>query len=55
MKFVYNFFYSILLYISSIKPSLHRATIFKLIVHGIYLHTAFEERENKQMNVKLYF
>ena len=30
------------------KPSLNRATIFKLIVYGIELHTAFEERENNQ-------
>ena len=34
------------------KPSLNRATIFKLIVHGIELHMAFEERENKQKNAK---
>ena len=36
------------------KPSLNRTTIFKLIVHGIELHAAFEERENKQKNAKLY-
>ena len=36
------------------KPSLNRATIFKLIVHEIELHTAFEERENKQKNAKFY-
>ena len=30
------------------KPSFNRTTIFKLIVHGIELRTAFEERENKQ-------
>ena len=36
------------------KPSLNRATIFKLIVHGIKLHTAFEERENKQKNAEFY-
>ena len=35
------------------KSSLNRATIFKLIVHGIELHAAFEERENKQKNAKL--
>ena len=27
-------------------------TIFKLIVYGIELHAAFEERENKQKNAK---
>ena len=32
------------------KPSLNRTTIFKFIVHGIELHTVFEERENKQKN-----
>ena len=37
------------------KPSLNRTTIFKLIVHGIELHAAFDERENKQKNAKLYF
>ena len=26
------------------KPSLNRTTIFKLIVHGIELHAAFETR-----------
>ena len=36
------------------KPSLNRATIFKLVVHEIELHTAFGERENKQKNAKLY-
>ena len=35
------------------KPSLNRTTIFKLIVHGIELHAAFEKRENKQKNAKL--
>ena len=35
------------------KPSLNRTTIFKLIVHKIELHAAFEERENKQKNAKL--
>ena len=35
------------------KPSLNRTTIFKLIVHGIELHAAFEERENKQKNAEL--
>ena len=28
-------------------PSLKKTTIFKLIMHGIELHAAFEERENK--------
>ena len=37
------------------KPSLNRTTIFKLIVHGIELHAAFEKRENKQKNAKLQF
>ena len=36
------------------KPSLNRTTIFKLIVHGIELHAAFEKRKNKQKNAKLY-
>ena len=30
------------------KPSVNRTTTFTLIVHGIELHDAFEERENKQ-------
>ena len=34
------------------KPSQNRTTIFKLIVHGIELQAAFEERENKQKNAK---
>ena len=34
------------------KPSQNRTTIFKLIVHGVELHAAFEERENKQKNAK---
>ena len=37
------------------KPSVNRTTIFKLIVHGIELHAAFEERENKQKNAKFWF
>ena len=41
-----------LLYISSMKSSENRTTIFKLIVLGIELHAAFEERENKQKNAK---
>ena len=45
-------FLSKLLYISSMKPSQSRTTIFKLIVHGIELHEAFTERENKQQNAK---
>ena len=53
MKFVYNVFLSQILYISRMKPSLNRTTIFKLIVHGVELHAAFEERENKQKNAKL--
>ena len=32
------------------KPSQNRTTIFKLIVHGIEVHAAFEERESKQKN-----
>ena len=51
VKFVYNFFLPQILYISRMKPSLNRTTI--LIVHGIELHAAFEERENKQKNAKL--
>ena len=34
-KFVYNFLLSQTLYISSMRPSLNRTTIFKLIVHWI--------------------
>ena len=34
------------------KPSLNRKTIFKLIVQGIELCAAFEERETKQKNAK---
>ena len=34
------------------KLSLNRTTICKLIVHGIELHTTFQERENKQKNAK---
>ena len=45
-------FFPKLLYISSMNPSNIRTTIFKLIVHGIELHAAFEERENKQKNAK---
>ena len=37
------------------KPSLNRTTIFKLIVHGIELHAAFEKRENKKTNAKFSF
>ena len=53
VKFVYNFFLPKILYISRMKPSLNRTTSFKLIVHGIELHAAFEEKENKQKNAKL--
>ena len=35
------------------KPSLNR-TIFKLVVDGIELRAAFEERENKQKNAKFF-
>ena len=35
------------------KPSLNSTTIFKLFVLGIELCAAFEERENKQKNVKI--
>ena len=38
-------FFPKLLYISSMKPSQNRMTIFKLIVLGIELHATFEERE----------
>ena len=54
MKFVYNFFLPQILYISRMKTSLNRTTIFKLIVHGIELYAAFEKRENKQKNAKLW-
>ena len=36
------------------KPSLNRTTILKLVVHGIELCAAFEERDNKQNNAKFY-
>ena len=52
VKFVYDFFLPKTFYISSMKPSLNRTTIFKLIVYWIELHVAFEERENKQKNAK---
>ena len=41
-------FYPKLLYSSSMKSSVNRTTTFTLIVHGIELHAAFEESENKQ-------
>ena len=50
LKFAYNFVLSQPLYISSMKPSLDRMTIFKLIVHGI--DPLVEERENKQKDAK---
>ena len=34
------------------KPSKKRTTIFKLIVRGIELHAAFEERDNKQSKIE---
>ena len=39
------------------KPSVNRTTTFTLMVHGIELRAAFEERENKQKyaNFKLIF
>ena len=54
VKFVYNFFLSQSLYISSMKPSLNRTTIFKPTAHGIELRAAFEEREkiNELKNTK---
>ena len=50
-------FFPKLLYISSMKPSQNRTTIFKLIVHVIELHAAFDERENKKrtLNFNLNF
>ena len=32
------------------KPYVNRTTTFTLIVHGIEVYAAFEERENKQKN-----
>ena len=32
------------------KPSVNGTTTFTFMVHGIELHAAFEERENKQNN-----
>ena len=53
VKFVHNLFLPQTLYVGSLKPFLNRTTIIKLIVHGIELCTAFEERENKQKNAIL--
>ena len=53
VKFVYNFFLSqTVIHQQLMKPSLSRTIIFKLIVQGIELHGAFEERENKQKTAK---
>ena len=32
------------------KPYVNIRTIFTVIAHGIEIHAAFEERENKQKN-----
>ena len=48
-------FYPKLLYVSNMKSSFNRTTIFKLIVHRIELHVAFEERGNKQKKAKFSF
>ena len=48
-----QFFLSQILCFSRMQRSFNRTTIFKLIVNGIELHAAFEERENKQQNAKL--
>ena len=37
------------------NPSENRTTIFKLIVNGIELRAAFEERKNKQKNARFVF
>ena len=50
VKFVYNVFLPQTSYISSMKQSLNRTTIFKLIVHGTKLRMTCEEKENKQKN-----
>ena len=52
VKFVYNFFLPQTLYISSMKPSFNRTTIFKLIVQEIKLRAIFQGRENKQKQDK---
>ena len=49
--FVYNFFL-LQTFIHQQFEAIPKQTIFKLIVHGIELHAAFEERENKQKNDK---
>ena len=52
-KFKFYFFFLPQTFIHrSMKLSLNRTTIYKHIVHGIELHAAFEERENKQKNAK---
>ena len=40
------------IYIGSMKPSLSRTAIFKLIVHETELRAAFEQRGNQQKNAK---
>ena len=45
-EFVYNFFLPQRLYISSIRSSLNRTTIYKLIVRGIELRAAPGGKEN---------
>ena len=37
---------------SAVWSPFNKMTILKLIEHGIELHEAFEERENKQKNAK---
>ena len=53
--FVYNLFLPQTFIHQQYEPSLNRMTIYKLIVHGIELHAAFGEKENKQKNAKFWF
>ena len=50
--FVCNFFFPQIFFHQQYEAIPNRTTIYKFIVHGIELHAAFEERENKQKNAK---
>ena len=50
--FVYNFFLPQTCIYQQYEAIHNRTTIFKLIVLGIEVHAAFEEKENKQKNAK---
>ena len=51
--FVYNFFLPQTFIHQQYEAIRKQNDHFKLIVHGIELHAAFEERENKQKNAKV--